>query len=166
MKKIIYALFALVILFSCSQSNSNEEKNIALVEKYINAVENLDYENMEALLADNYVGLGPSFNDSINKEQALKSWKNNVEKLYKNIKYNRMQNAAVEIKTGPNAGDWISSWAELKISYKDGNEAIIWANTAYHVVDNKIAKTFTFYNEADVMEQLGYVFINSEYFEN
>jgi hypothetical protein len=34
------------------------------------------------------------------------------------------------------------------------------ANTIYQIKDNKIVKSYTFYNEADVLEQLGYVFIN------
>jgi len=166
MKTRIFLLLALPLMWTCSESPSttNEDKNIAIVEKYIQAVENLDYDNMASLLAEDYVGLGPSFNDSISKDQALSSWKNNIEHLYQSIKYNRMQNAGVMIKDGPNAGEWVSSWAELKINYQDGNNATIWANTTYRIVDEKIAKTFTFYNEADVLEQLGYVFIHSDKF--
>lgn len=162
MKILIYLLFVLPLLIACSQSNYKEEKNIALVEKYVQAVENLDLGVMEELLADNYIGYGPSYGDSINKTDAIASWNKNVEFLYESIDYSRIQNATVVIKEGPNAGDWVSSWAELKINYKDGNKATIWANTAYRIVDDKIVKTFTFYNEADVLEQLGYVFINIE----
>ena len=64
------------------------------------------------------------------------------------------------ISQGPNKGDWVSSWAELKITYKSGDQATIWANTAYKVVDGRIVKTFTFYNEADVYRQLGYGFVD------
>lgn len=160
MKRTIYFLFLIAILSSCSSEQKNVKENIAVVEQYITAVENMDYETMEALLDENYYGLGPSFTDSINKTQALESWKYNVEYLYEQIKYNRIQNAPVTIAQGPNMGDWVSSWAELKITYKSGDEATIWANTVYKVKEGSIVKTFTFYNEADVYRQLGYFFID------
>ncbi len=71
-----------------------------------------------------------------------------------------MQNAPVKINNGPNKGDWVSSWAELSISYKSNETLIIWANTVYKVENNKIVKSLTFYNEADAYRQLGYVFID------
>jgi len=160
MKKLLI-LFALIpILFGCSMQHDNLKSDIAIVEKYIASVENLDYHSMASLLDDDYLGLGPSFNDSINKQQAIASWKYNVKNLYENIKYKREQHAGVIIKEGPNKGDWVSSWAELDITYKNGKTVVIWANTAYKVENSKIVKSFTFYNEADVLEQLGYVFIN------
>ena len=160
MKKLIYLLIAMLFVVSCSQGIQNTTKNIAVVEEYIKAVESLDYDKMELLLADNYQGLGPSYGDSISKVQALESWKYNVENLYEKISYNRGQVAPVRIQEGPNKGDWVSSWAELKITYKDGEKVTIWANTAYKVENEKIVKTFTFYNEADALRQLGYVFFN------
>ena len=42
---------------------------------------------MDSLLADNYMGYGPSVGDSTNKEEALSSWKYNTENLYESIKY-------------------------------------------------------------------------------
>ena len=118
---------------------------------------------MESILADNYIGHGPSVNDSIGKTQTLKNWKNNIETLYESIDYNKSRNIAVIVDSGENKGEWVSNWAELKIVYKkDKKEVIIWANTVYKIEQGKIVKSFTFYNEADVLEQLGYVFINPE----
>jgi len=161
MKKLIYMILCLFVLVSCSLDNRNTEAHIDLVEKYIKAVEEMDYETMANLLHDDYIGLGPSYTDSIGKEQALASWKYNVENLYESIKYSRVQNAAVFIKEGYNKGEWISSWAELKIRYKDQAAVVIWANTVYKLENNKIVKSLTFYNEADVLRQLGYVSIYS-----
>ena len=49
----------------------------------------------------------------------------------------------------------------IKITYKDDRGAVtIWANTIYQIENEKIVKSFTFYNEADALRQLGYVFIN------
>lgn len=161
MKNIILALLVMTIMVGCSNSNENAENNIALIEKYIQAVENLDFTTMETILSDDYVGLGPSINDSIGKRDAVDNWKQNVENLYESISYNRSRVLAITITSGDNQGDWISNWAELIIVYKaDKKSVTIWANTVYQIENNKIVKSFTFYNEADVLEQLGYVFIN------
>ncbi len=69
----------------------------------------------------------------------------------------------VSFKDGPNKGDWVSNWVELEITYKhEGDKVVIWANTIYLIEGDKIIKSYTFYNEADALEQLGYVFINRE----
>ncbi|MCK5468974.1 MAG: hypothetical protein KAI99_10695 [Cyclobacteriaceae bacterium] len=161
MKKLAYALLLLPVIVSCNSSSNNSEKNIALIEKYVRSVEDLDYLTMESLLDDNYFGYGPSYGDSIGKAQAVEYWKDNVTNLYESIKYNRSRNVAVTITTGENQGDWVSNWGELHIVYKNGKgEVTLWANTTYEIDNGKIVKSYTFYNEADALNQLGYVFIN------
>jgi len=71
------------------------------------------------------------------------------------------RNAAVIIKTGDNQGEWVSNWGELHIVYKNGKEVTLWANTTYKLENGKIVKSYTFYNEADALKQMGYVFINT-----
>ena len=152
-------LFLLVpIVFACG--SKNHDANIAVVKQYVAAVENLDYVAMEDLLADNYQGYGPSVGDTIGKIAAVENWKKNVEDLYEKIEYTRSQFAGVTITDGPNQGDWVANWAELKIGYKDGSNVTTWANSNYLVENGRIVKSLTFYNEADILEQLGYVFIN------
>jgi limonene-1,2-epoxide hydrolase len=158
MKYVILILMVSTV-FACNSSNHSE--NISIVEKYVKSVENLDYTNMESILADNYRGYGPSAEDSIGKIAALENWKNNVENLYQKIEYTRSQFAGVTIKDGLEKGDWIANWAELTIEYKDGKGTVkIWANSNYMVENGKIVKSITFYNEADVLRQLGYVLSN------
>ena len=152
-------LFLLVpIVFACG--SKNHDANIAVVQQYVAAVENLDYTVMEDLLAENYEGYGPSVGDTIGKIAAVENWKKNVEDLYEKIEYARSQFAGVTITDGPNRGDWVANWAELKIGYKDGSNVTTWANSNYLVENGRIVKSLTFYNEADILEQLGYVFIN------
>lgn len=161
MKKLFFILVIIVVAASCSVQNDKSEANLALVEKYVDAVENLDYSFMETALDDNYMGYGPSHTDSIGKELAIANWKNNIENLYKSVTYNKSRNLANFISEGPNAGEWVSNWAELIIVFKEDEKKVtIWANTIYKIENNKIVKSYTFYNEADVLEQLGYVFIN------
>ena len=161
MKKLLYLTLLLPLMMSCGSIGDNSEKNIALVEKYIAGVENLDFDIMESILADDYQGLGPSIGDSIGKAQALENWKLNVETLYELIEYQRSRNTAVTVTTGDNQGEWVSNWAELYIEYKNDRGAVtIWANTIYEIENMQIVKSYTFYNEADALRQLGYVFYN------
>lgn len=159
MKNYILLLF-LPVLIACG--GDSHKGNITVVKQYVDAVEALDYKAMENLLAEEYEGYGPSAGDTIHKAAAVENWKKSVDELYENISYSRSQFAGVTISEGPNKGDWVANWAELKIEYKDGKSATIWVNTNYQVLNGKIVKTFTFYNEADVLEQLGYVFINPD----
>lgn len=146
---------------------SNTEKlqndNIKLVTSYVKAVENLDYEAMENFLDDNYLGLGPSYGDSITKNEAIANWKWNVENLYESIHYDRSRLAAVTIPDGEGKGEWVANWAELTIVYKNGVGSVtIWANTDYMIKNGKIVRSLTFYNEADALRQLGYTFLPPE----
>jgi len=159
MRKIIIALMMLPMVFSCSTDNKDKE-NIKIIENYVKSVENLDYKSMEDLLSDDYLGLGPSFGDSIRKEQAVTNWKFYSQNLYKKIHYNKSRNAIVKIADGENEGSWVANWAELEIEYKDGNKITLWSNTNYQIKDGKIVKSYTFYNEADGLRQMGYVFID------
>lgn len=157
----IFALVSILIMGYSCQREGRESKNIKVVQNYIAAVEASDHETMAALLSDEYRGYGPSHNDSTNKAQALASWRQNSANLYEKIQYLRSRQYAVSIPDGPNKGEWVSNWAELRISYKNKEQEVkIWANTTYQIVDGLIYRTYTFYNEADVLEQLGYVFIN------
>ena len=149
---------AIGLLLACQPADPSKE-NVQLIDNYIKAVENLDYDAMDEILDDSYVGVGPSRGDSINKKDAIKNWKTNVENLYEKIHYSKSQNIAVKTPEG----EWVSNWADLTIVYKNSNEEIsILANTVYQIKNGKIVKSLTFYNEADALEQLGYVFINPD----
>lgn len=151
-------MFLAVLITSCAPNDPSKE-NIVLIQNYIRAVENLDYDAMDTILDDSYIGIGPSRSDSVSKEQAILNWKSNVENLYENISYSKSQNIAVKTPEG----EWVSNWSDLTIVYKGTNKTIsILANSVYQIENGKITKSMTFYNEADALEQLGYVFINPE----
>ena len=154
-------LLLLVTFFTSCGKVDHSSKNIALIEKYVQSVESNDYEGISSVLDDNYLGLGPSYGDSIRKPAALANWKENITNLYENITYKKSRSAAFTITDGDNQGEWVSNWAELEITFKDDRGTItIWANTIYKIENEKIVKSLTFYNEADALRQLGYVFIN------
>ena len=161
MEKIFLHLLVFVLAISCTTQNNSTKENEDLVNNYVKAVQDYDTATMESLLAEDYEGFGPSANDKIDKKGAIKSWKESVENLYESIHYSKSRIISVNVPDGENKGEWVSNWAELKIVYKKDKKAVtIWSNTVYKIENNKISKSFTFYNEADVLEQLGYVFIN------
>jgi len=158
MKQLI-ALFAISIgLISCSAGTGSKEKeHLAIAKKFIDAVESKNVPVMDSLLAENYVGHGPSVGDSVNKKQAIESFSSNAENLYESFKYTRHKELAVTVNEGEAAGDWVLNWAYLTIKYKDGRGPInLWVNAVYRIEDGKIADSRTFYNEADALRQLGY----------
>ena len=157
--KLVLILALGVIGFACSDTGQTalEKENIAVIEKYIQAVQSKDTKTMADLLADNYIGYGPSFSDSTNKEQAIANWEDVAENLYDKIEYTRTVNIAATITDGPHPGNFVSDWASLKITYKDGRGPVFLnMNAIYRIENGKITLSRTFYNEADVLTQLGY----------
>ena len=86
MKKLLLMAIMLLFFVGCAPREQNKKEDVALVQKYVKAVENLDYKTMDSLLADNYKGYGPAYGDSIGKKQAVANWKYNVKNLYKSIR--------------------------------------------------------------------------------
>ena len=159
MKQLIVLSIISITLFSCSSSADKKEKeNLAIAQKYMKAVETMDVAIMDSLLADNYIGYGPSVGDSINKEQAILNWKDNVDNLYESIEYTRHKELAVTVTEGEAIGDLVLNWALLTIKYKVGSVPVqVWVNVVYRIENGKIVQSRTFYNEADVLRQLRYM---------
>ena len=161
MKSLLIVLLASIFLIGCNSHQKSTEKNALLIEEYVNAVETEDYDLMSSLLHENYMGYGPSINDSLSKVEALANWQVNSDKLYETIRYQESRNIGINITSGKNQGEWVSTWAQLEITYKgERGSVVIWANTIYLIENSKILKSYTFYNEADALKQLGYVFID------
>ena len=161
MKKLVLLVAIGIGMVACVPSNEEmKAENIELVKNYVQAVENMDFSAMENYLSDDYFGIGPSYGDTIYKDEAVESWKWNVDNLYEKIHYNISRFAYVNIPNGENMGDWVANWSELNIVYKNGKgEVTIWANTNYKIENGKIAMSFTTYSEAEALRQLGYQII-------
>ena len=161
MRTLTVLLILPIFIAACSDNEQEkiDKENIAVIEKYIQAVQSKDTQTMTDLLADNYIGYGPSVSDSTNKEQAIASWKDVAENLYDKIEYTRTVNIAARVDDGRYPGNYVSDWAALKIKYKDGRgPVILHINAVYRVENGKINLSRSFYNEADVLRQLGYKF--------
>ena len=161
MKQLIFLAAIGVGMFSCTAAADKLKKeNLAIAKKYMEAVETKNVALMDSLLADNYMGYGPSIGDSTNKEDAISSFKYNSENLYESLEYTRHTEIAESIKEGNAAGDWVLNWVYLTIKYKDGRGPVhAWVNVVYKIENGKIVYSRTFYNEADVLRQLGYTVV-------
>ena len=160
MKKITAICAPILLLIACTNNTGINTDNIAIVEKYIQAVQSKDINAMTALLADDYVGYGPSYSDSINKKDAIANWKNVSENLYESIEYTRSFHFAAKLTEGARPGDYVADWSSLKIKYKDGRGPVyLNVNAVYRIENGKITNSRTFYDEADVYRQLGYSFV-------
>lgn len=167
MMRNLIILAALVIgLAACTSNNAKQQaENVELVKNYVKAVENLDYESMGNYLDVNYLGIGPSYGDSIGKMEAVENWKWCVDNMYEKISYTKTKFAAVTITEGDNKGEWVANWAELNIVFKDGvGEVTILANSNYLIENGKIKRSITFYNEADAARQLGFIMVPRDIF--
>ena len=162
MKRLMLSGLIIAAIAGCSSPADKEKENIALVDRYIEAVENLDYQTMSSLLADDYIGYGPDYGDSITREAAVENWKYVADNIYDKIDYRKSNNVAMRVTARGEEGDWVSNWSELYIRYKNGREVMLWANCVYQIKDGKISKTLTFYNEMDALRQLGFRVVSSE----
>jgi ketosteroid isomerase-like protein len=152
--------FILSNIVLCNSEKKNGDENIKVVKKYIEAVQNKDVKTMTDLLADDYIGYGPSFSDSITKTEAESNWKHLSTNVYDKIEYKKMINVAVHVSEGSHPGDYVTNWAELSIKHIGDPKTIqIFANTYYRIENGKITLSRTIYNEADALRQMGYQFV-------
>ncbi len=162
MKQVILFFLFFLAALACRRPAEEPTRAVDIVKKYIRAVETMDYGTMDSLLAPGYVGYGPSYGDSVTRKTALENWKYNITHLYDSIRYTRSRQVAVTLTDGPDPGTWVSNWGEVHITYRDGNQVILWINSTYKIEKDRIVKSYTFYNEADALRQLGYVFCRPE----
>ncbi|WP_167606464.1 nuclear transport factor 2 family protein [Maribellus sediminis] len=165
MKKVNYILFILFsfMIISCTNQKQSIRENLEIVEKFQKAFVDHDIETIKSLLADDYVGYGPSIGDSIRKDDALLIWDQNLEYMYDKVEMNVAENIAISNVNVKDGGQWISSWGTLTLKFQNyGNEAVILANQIFLIKDGKIKKTIIFYNEADALRQAGYHYVFKE----
>ncbi len=165
MKNPLYlfcALLLTMVIASCN-SPSGESRNIELINKFEQALKDVDSETMNLLLADNFVGYGPSIKDSVGKDDFLLLWQHNMEQLYQNFEFKNSEHIEVARMKDGEKQTWVSNWGRLFIKYRDhGNETEIWSNTVYLIEEGKIEKIIIFYNEADALRQAGFHYIFKE----
>ena len=122
----------------CSGQNKIES-DIAVVDRYIQAVQSNNAQAMRKLLDYNYVGYLPSSSDSIGKEQALDNLAYGAEHLYEKIEYVQNVHLFVRAIDSPVSGSFVSDSCVVKITYKDGRGSVFFKLLVdYRIVKGKI----------------------------
>ncbi|NJN42920.1 MAG: nuclear transport factor 2 family protein [Flammeovirgaceae bacterium] len=160
MQKLIPVI---IISFMMACTSSDEavvaEKNTKIVYQYIEASVSGDFETMESLLAEIYVGAGPGLKDTVTKAQHIANWKGRWINDFESIDYNRTETVTKRITLGPYIGDWVSDWAYVTVTYKNGLPPVtFWLNSVFRVRNGLIEQSRVFYDTGDVMRQQGFTF--------
>ncbi len=165
MKHLFFLVVLCIFFAGCSDSPkenkaeiNKENEAISVVEKYLDASQRKDFAAMDSILADNYMSYGPSFADSIDKKSQLKDWAVISQTYYDSIEFNNTSVIGSTVSKGPDTGDFVSVWSQVKLYYKDSTRKPIttYANVVYKIENGKIVKGRRFYNEADIMRQAGH----------
>ena len=119
----------------CSGQGKIDE-DIAVVDKYIQAVQSNNAQAVRNLLDNSYVGYLPSLSDSIGKEQALANLTYESEHLYEKIEYVQNVHLSVRGIDSPQSSSLVSDSCLVKITYKDGRGSVFFKL----LVDYRIAK--------------------------
>ncbi|MFY0628394.1 MAG: hypothetical protein JXR07_19010 [Reichenbachiella sp.] len=151
--------FIPVLLLSCAVPDKIETYNIAVVEKYIKAVEKKDFNTLDSLTHERFYIVGPSLGDTLVKRVWLEEWKLNTKNIIEKVDFTGSTISQLNIPSRTEMGDWIGEWSVVNVQYKNLAEPVkLFANSNFLVVDGKVAKVLVFYNAADVTNQLGYIY--------
>ncbi len=159
MKHLIPAILLGLLLLQCQPASQFESSNISIARKYIEAIEKQDYDLLDSLTRDDFYVVGPSIEDTASKEQIIRKWKRNANKEIDSIRFRGSRISHLTIPSKTEFGDWIGEWSVVFVYYKGLKEPVrLFANTNYLIVDGKLVKGLSFYNEADLLGQKSYIY--------
>lgn len=166
MKKSISPMMALSMVFWICACTQSPEKNMiqtfpeneAIVHQYMDALTKGDHDVVASLLADDFISYGPKLNDSLNRMQTLEKFKQDWETI-QSVSYDRYATFSTHVPEGRVAGDWVFDWGLVSFTYNNGMPSwTTWWHGVYMIKDGKIIAERGFFNEADIMQQLGFTF--------
>jgi hypothetical protein len=162
--KNLFLFFCVIIFFaSCKQvtpppdtaKKVKDSVNIALVKDMFKALENENIEAVKGFYSDSAGILGPSFNEWIGLEQAVKNM-TDMCKTSDSIKFDIFAIMAETIEEGDLAGDWVLVWAD--VSWYDvilQKKIKIMYHVAEKIQDGKITIEGNYWDELDMYKQMG-----------
>ena len=156
---------------SAPAGDATGERNKAIVNTYLEAMNRGDTTAMAALMTDDFKGYGLGVKDLSAKQQTLKSiddhWK---EYKYGGKRYSRIDaiatTTAVDGGRGRPKGDWVFEWGDLAIDYPATDDygaaktATFQYHAAFRVVDGRIDTVTQYFNHEDIERQLGYLYVS------
>lgn len=133
--------------------NPEAESDIKVVNDYVNALINNELAKAEKLLAEKYIGLGPSANDSITKQETINSWKES-HKVRSNQKVSFVSQT-FRVLQGDLKGDWVSQWGNYSFTQNGKNVKLPYQFTAL-ISNGKIDRSSIYFDNLAVLLALGF----------
>ncbi|MGL1885245.1 MAG: nuclear transport factor 2 family protein [Reichenbachiella sp.] len=159
MKYSFLLLILSLFFYQCKTTKTLERNHVEVVEAYIAAIENKDFDTMDSLTTDQFYSVGPSLGDTIQKDEMLRNWRVNSKTTIEQINFRESRVSLLAMPSRSEYGDWVGEWSIAKIKYKNGNDPVkLFINSNYLVVGGKISRALILYNQADMYNQLGYRF--------
>ncbi len=133
--------------------NPNAEADLKVVSDYIKQTAAGDIAKAKSLLADTYMEYGPGSKDSADVAKVVSDWENSY-KVTSNRSIGFVQQT-FRVTSGPQKGDWVSVWGTYAFTQNGKSVSFPLQITAL-VANGKIQRTIVYFNELDIITQLGY----------
>ena len=163
MKKIIIPAILILGMASCNKPapmvDMVGEQNKALVQKYIDATVKGDTSSLDFFLAEKFMNYGPARKDSSNRQQELDNYKKNWRESWASAQFNQAAIHAFTLPPGEKyPGDWVAVWGIVTVNSKTGAPSVTFNwHGVFGVKEGKIDSEQGFYDNNDILTQLGYM---------
>lgn len=133
--------------------NPNAEADMKVVSDFVNACVNEDTIKAKSLLDANYLGFGPSINDSATALEEINAWKENY-KIHSARKVSFITQT-YRVLVGDRKGDWVSLMGDYSCTLNEKKMKMPFQLTA-RLLDGKIVGAITYWDKKYLSETLGY----------
>ena len=135
------------------------DRNIATGINFVKAVTGGDWAKAQTYMAPGFMHYGPGAADSANVEQYAKIWQENYT-TQKNREVSITAGTSMQVKEGPQKGDWVLIWCDYKALFTDtGKTAGMPVQLTLQLKDGKVAVEQSYYDTGSMMMQLGWTLI-------
>jgi ketosteroid isomerase-like protein len=133
--------------------NPNADADIKMVGDFLNSLVSGDLIKAKSLLAENFMGYGPSPADSSNVEQTINNWNENYKhQLNRKVDF---VTGTLRVLSGTSKGDWVLAWGTYSFT-QDGKDISFPFQYTAKVADGKIVGDMTYYDNMYILQKLGY----------
>lgn len=133
--------------------NPNAEADMKVVSDFVNACVNEDTIKAKSLLDANYLGFGPSINDSATAKEEINAWIENY-KIHYDRKVSFTTNTYRVLK-GDRKGDWVALMGDYICTLNKKEMKMPFQLTA-RLLNEKIVSAITYWDKKYLSETLGY----------
>lgn len=131
--------------------NPNAEADMKVVSDFVNACVNEDTIKAKSLLDANYLGFGPSINDSATALEEINAWKENY-KIHSARKVSFITQT-YRVLVGDRKGDWVSLMGDYSCTLNEKKMKMPFQLTA-RLLNGKIVGAITYWDKNTYQKHL------------